>query len=108
MTPQSQTTEQKRLHSCVLGRPKWAKINENLEKRACVTLKIKDAVANAAVRVENAHQNGQTRHNTILLGKYQLIRVKCIQNFFELRVRNRLAQVNAIDFGAKVRRKWHR
>ena len=71
MTPQSQKTEQKRLHSCVLGRPKWAKINENLEKRAYGTLKINDLSANAAVRVENAHQNGQTRHNTTLLGKYR-------------------------------------
>lgn len=51
--------------------PKWAKINEKLEKRACGTLKINDLIDNAAVRVENAHQNGQTRHNTTLLGKYR-------------------------------------
>lgn len=72
MTASTTKSRQIRLDNCVLGRPKWAKINENLEKRAYGTLKINDLSANAAVRVENAHQNGQTRHNTTLLGKYRI------------------------------------
>ena len=72
MTLQSKKPEQKRLDSCVLALPKWAKIYEKLEKRACGTLKIKDAVANAAVRVANVRENGQLRRKTTLLGKYRL------------------------------------
>ena len=52
--------------------PKWAKIYEKLEKRACGTLKIKDAVANVAIRVANAPKKGQARRNTTLLGKYRI------------------------------------
>lgn len=70
MTAITTNPELKRLDNCVLARPKWAKINEKLEKRACGILN--DLIANAAVRVENAHQNGQTRHNTTFLGKYRL------------------------------------
>jgi hypothetical protein len=49
---------------------RWAKIYEKLENCACGTLKIKDAVANTAVRVANAPKKGQARRNTTLLGKY--------------------------------------
>lgn len=72
MTAITTKPEQKRLDTRVLHTPKWDKINEGLEKRACGTLKINDLIANAAVRVENAHQNGQTRHNATLLGKNRL------------------------------------
>jgi hypothetical protein len=47
---------------------RWAKIYEKLENCACGTLKIKDAVANTAVRVANAPKKGQARRNTTLLG----------------------------------------
>lgn len=72
MTAITTKPELKRLDSCVLARPKRAKINEKLEKRACGTLKINDLIANAAVRVENAHQIGQNPRNNTLLGKYRL------------------------------------
>ena len=60
---------QKRLDRCVLAQPKWAKIQEKPGKHAFVTLKIDDLLADTAVRVENAHENGQAPHNTKLLGK---------------------------------------
>ena len=72
MTDQLQKTEQKWLHSCVLSRRKGLKTREKLENSACRTLKIKGAVANAAVRVANAPQKDQARRNTTLLGKYRL------------------------------------
>ena len=72
MTAQKTKPTQKRLNNCVLSPLRWAKIYEKLENCACGTLKIKDAVANAAVRVANAPQKGQARHNTTLLGKYPL------------------------------------
>ena len=72
MTAQSQKTEQKRLHSCVLSPPKWPKIPEKLEKRACGTVKISDFVSDTAFRIANVRENGQTHHNTTLLGKYRV------------------------------------
>ena len=77
MTAQSQKTEQKRLHSCVLSPPKWPKIPEKLEKRACGTVKISDFVSDTAFRIANVRENGQTHHNTTLPGKY---RVKSLEN----------------------------
>ena len=71
MTAQKTKPTQKRLNNCVLSPLRWAKIYEKLENCACGTLKIKDAVANAAVRVANAPKKGQSR-NTTLLGKYPL------------------------------------
>ena len=71
MTGQSTTSEQKRLDSCVLSSPKWAKTHEKLENRACRTVKIDDLTANAVVRIENNLKNAQVRRNTKLLGKYQ-------------------------------------
>ena len=70
MTAQKTKPTQKRLNNCVLSPLRWAKIYEKLENCACGTLKIKDAVANAAVRVANAPKKGQARRNTTLLGKY--------------------------------------
>ena len=72
MTGGNLKSRQKRLDSCVLARPKWTKIRETHEKPTCGTLKIDDLTADAAVRVENVHENGQARGNTKLLGKYQL------------------------------------
>lgn len=72
MTAQKTKPTQKRLNNCVLSPLRWAKIYEKLENCACGTLKIKDAVANAAVRVANAPKKGQARRNTTLLGKYPL------------------------------------
>jgi hypothetical protein len=72
MTAQKTKPTQKRLNNCVLSPLRWAKIYEKLENCACGTLKIKDAVANAAVRVANAPKKGQTRHNTTLLGKCRI------------------------------------
>ena len=71
MTDQTTKSRQKRLHNCVLNTPKWAKINENLEKRAYGTLKINDLIANAAVKVANADKKGQLHRNANLLGKYR-------------------------------------
>lgn len=62
---------QKRLDRCVLGLPKCAKIRETREKHNCRTLAINNLAPDAAVRVENTHQNGQAPANTKLLGKYQ-------------------------------------
>jgi hypothetical protein len=73
MTAQSKKTEQKRLHSCVLPQPKWAKKHEKLESRACKTVKIDELNANAAVRVANALEKAQAQCKTLLLGKYQLM-----------------------------------
>ena len=70
MTASTTKPTQKRLNNCVLSPLRWAKIYEKLENCACGTLKIKDAVANAAVRVANAPKKGQARRNTTLLGKY--------------------------------------
>ena len=64
--------QQKRLDSCALALPKWAKAGEKLGTRACGTLKIDDLVADIAFRVENAHENGQNPQNTKLLVKYLL------------------------------------
>ena len=61
-----------RLDRCALTLPKWAKIHEILGKRAWGTLKIVDHVADATVRVENAHKNRQVPHSTKLLGKYRI------------------------------------
>ena len=72
MTAQKTKPTQKRLNNCVLSPLRWAKIYEKLENCACGTLKIKDAVANAAVRVANAPKKGQARRNTTLLGKYPI------------------------------------
>ena len=76
MRAQSKKPTQARLDSCVLSPLRWAKIYEKLENCACGTLKIKDAVANAAVRVANAPKKGQPRHNTTLLGKYPITYMK--------------------------------
>jgi len=70
---------QKRLDSCVLARPKWTKIRETRKRPTCGTLKIDDLAADAAVRVDNVHENGQARGNTKLLGKYQVKFVKAPQ-----------------------------
>ena len=78
MTAQKTKPTQKRLNNCVLSPLRWAKIYEKLENCACGTLKIKDAVANAAVRVANAPKKGQARRNTTLLGKYTLILLPCL------------------------------
>lgn len=70
---------QNRLDSCALARPKWAKIRKPRRKHTRGTLRIDILVADAAVRVENAQQNGQIRGNTKLLGKYRLkIRVSAL------------------------------
>ena len=72
MTASTTKSRQMRLDNCVLSPLRWAKIYEKLENCACGTLKIKDAVANAAVRVANARKKGQARQNTTLLGIYTL------------------------------------
>ena len=72
MTAQKTKPTQQRLYNCVLSPLRWAKIPEKLENCACGTLKIKDAVANAAVRVANAPKKDQARRNTTLLGKCPL------------------------------------
>lgn len=76
MTAQKTKPTQKRLNNCVLSPLRWAKIYEKLENCACGTLKIKDAVANAAVRVANAPKKGRARRNTMLLGKYPINRLR--------------------------------
>ena len=63
---------QNRLDRYALARPKWAKIRKPRRKHTRGTLRIDILVADAAVRVENAQQNGQNRGNTKILGKYQL------------------------------------
>ena len=83
MTAQKTKPTQKRLNNCVLSPLRWAKIYEKLENCACGTLKIKDAVANAAVRVANAPKKGQARRNTTLLGKYTLKTGGLTQSFAE-------------------------
>ena len=93
MTGGNLKSRQKRLDSCVLARPKWTKIRETREKPTCGTLKIDDLAADAAVRVENVHENGQARGNTKILGKYQFpflfrlnrfsfLKLTCDQGFF--------------------------
>ena len=64
---------QKRLDSCDLARPKWAGFHEKRGKCGCDAFKIDEIALDDTVRVENAHQNGQTRPNNTLLGKYRLI-----------------------------------
>ena len=61
----------KRLDSCVLTRPKWTKIREPRGNHTCGTLIIDDLATDAAVRVENAQQNGQDRYYKTLLGIYR-------------------------------------
>ena len=65
---------QKRLDSCDLARPKWAGFHEKRGKCGCDAFKIDEIALDDTVRVENAHQNGQTRPNNTLLGKYRLKR----------------------------------
>ena len=83
---------QNRLDSCALARPKWAKILKHTRG----TLRIDVLVADAAVRVENAQQNGQIRGNTKLLGKYRLEQIADRQGaaFLDLAA---VAQVDPID-----------
>ena len=69
MKAQSKKPTQKRLDSCVLALPKWAKIHEDLENRVSGTLKTSDT----AVSVANAPENPQARRKTTLLGKYRFI-----------------------------------
>ena len=64
---------QKRLDSCDLARPKWAGFHEKRGKCGCDAFKIDEIALDDTVRVENAHQNGQTRPNNTLLGKYRII-----------------------------------
>lgn len=64
---------QKRLDRCVSARPRCTKIREPREKCTFGTLKIDNLAPETAVTVENAHQNGQPRGNTKLLGKYRFI-----------------------------------
>ena len=82
MTAQKTKPTQKRLNNCVLSPLRWAKIYEKLENCACGTLKIKDAVANAAVRVANAPKKGRARRNTMLLGKYPLDEISNFNSSF--------------------------
>ena len=70
MTPQSQKTEQKSLHSCVFAPPKWAKTHEKLKNRACRTVKPLAFAAQITRGVENEPENGQAQRKTRLLGKY--------------------------------------
>lgn len=72
MTAQSQKTEQKWLHSCVLSPPKWPKIRKKLRHHARVAIKASHFVADTIARVENASENVQVRRKTTLLGKYRL------------------------------------
>ncbi len=67
---------QNRLDSSASARPKWAKIRKPRRKHTRGTLRIDVLVADAAVRVENAQQNGKIRGNTKLLGKYRLTLVR--------------------------------
>ena len=69
---------QKRLDSCDLARPKWAGFHEKRGKCGCDAFKIDEIALDDTVRVENAHQNGQTRPNNTLLGKYRLMLLRCI------------------------------
>ena len=62
---------QKRLDAFVLARPKWTKIRKTRGNHTCGTLRRDALVADAAVKVENAHQNGQPPGNTRLNGKYR-------------------------------------
>ena len=68
MTAITTNPGQKRLNSCVLALPKWAKPQKKFGIRACGAQKTNDVVADTAVRVEN----GQSPHNTKLLGKYRV------------------------------------
>ena len=72
MTLQITKPTQMRHDSCLLSLPKWPKIAEKLENRACKTVKIDNRPDNAAVRVANVRENGQPRRNTQLLGKCRL------------------------------------
>ena len=63
---------QNRLDSCALARPKWAKIRKPRRKHTRGALRTDILEADAAVRVENAQQNGQTCGNTKPLGKYRV------------------------------------
>ena len=73
MTLQTTKLIQMRLDSCAFERHKWPKINEKIEKRACVTVKISDLVAKTAARVEITRENGKGHRNISLLGKYPFI-----------------------------------
>ena len=77
MTAQLKKTEQTRLHSCVLSRPKGPKIRKKLRKYARVALKISDVVADTSARVENPPEKLKPQRKTKLLGKY---RHKQVQN----------------------------
>ena len=68
MTAITTNPGQKRLDSCVLALPKLAKPQKKLGIRARGALKTNDLLADTTVRVEN----GQSPHNTKLLGKYRV------------------------------------
>ena len=76
MTASPTKSRQMRLDRSVLALPKWPKIRGTLRKRRCRTLTIDNLAPDAAVRVENACQNGQAPGNSKLLEKYQLIEMK--------------------------------
>lgn len=69
MTAQITNPLQKRISSCVLSPPKWAKAHVKLENRACRTVAIDVFITNAFVRGENA----QARRKSALLGQYQIV-----------------------------------
>lgn len=71
MTPQSQKTGQKRLDSCVLALPKWAKVQEALGKHASGTLKIAVLACDTTVKLENYGKVVHGQEKPKLLGKYQ-------------------------------------
>ena len=73
---------QNRLDSCVLARHKWAKIQKPRRKHTRGTLRTDILEADAAVRVENAQQNGQTCGNTKPLGKYRIIQILTLHACF--------------------------
>lgn len=54
-------------------RCQMAKVHEKLRKNACRPLKIDDLIADATVRVENAHENWYSTNNTKLLSKFRSI-----------------------------------
>ena len=85
---------QKRLDSCDLARPKWAGFHEKRGKCGCDAFKIDEIALDDTVRVENAHQNGQTRPNNTLLGKYRIM--ACFSHY--MRHRSRAQQNSIIHF----------
>jgi len=76
MTPHSQKTEQKWLHSSVLALPKWIQTAGNLRNNACKHREAAKPADAANAELENNGKIRQLHPNTKILGKYRLINVR--------------------------------